>query len=55
MTYKKRRRTAMMPFDMGFFVNGNYELCHATGYQVFDGQVWWNEYINSMGEYEYGN
>lgn len=31
---KSRRRLEKMPFDKRFDVNGNSELCHATGYEA---------------------
>lgn len=41
-----------MPFDKAFEVNGNEQLCHATGWQVCFGNPsepadWWNEYEDS--------
>jgi len=48
------RRLDRMPYDHGFYVNGNYELCHATGYEVFIDGEWWNEYIDSEGNSQYG-
>ena len=36
--WKERRHLEEMPFDKRFDVNGNSELCHATGYEVFDGE-----------------
>ena len=44
---KSRRHLDKMPFDKRFDVDGNSELCHATGYEVFDGEDWWNEFIDS--------
>lgn len=52
--WKERRELEEMPYDMRFDVDGNSELCHATGYEVFDGEEWWNEFIDSNGEYQYG-
>lgn len=46
----KREWLPEMPFDMAF----NNELCHATGYEVFDGCEWWNEYEDSDGNLYYG-
>ena len=50
-----------MPFDHVFDVDGNEELCHATGRECcFDGdnpsepKEGWNEYIDRNGEYHYG-
>ena len=52
---KEKRKLDFMPFDKRFEVNGNTELCHATGYEVRDERGdWWNEYITSNGEFEYG-
>lgn len=44
-----------MPFDAVFCVNGNEELCHATGKACrFDGDTrWYNVYLNSEGEFEF--
>lgn len=36
--FESRRRLEKMPFDKRFDVDGNSELCHATGYEVFDGE-----------------
>lgn len=52
---KVKRLLPMMPYDKAFDVDGREELCHATGYEMFDGGVWWNEYIDSEGNYHYGN
>ena len=44
-----------MAFDKVFWVNGNEELCHATGRVVqfeYD-TVWYKEYVDSNGEYHY--
>ena len=43
-----------MPFDKRFDVDGKSELCHATGYEVFDGEDWWDEFIDSNGDFQYG-
>jgi len=45
-----------MPFDKAFNVNGNEQLCHATGESVDfeDGTGWWSEYIDSNGDLHYG-
>lgn len=52
-----RERLDDMPMDKAFYNDdGNRELCHATGYEVFitaDGQ-WWNEYEDSAGNIYYG-
>ena len=55
-----RRELKTMPFDKAFVVeNGNEELCHATGYEICDGNPenqadWWNEYEDSEGNLYYG-
>ena len=51
---KSRRRLEKMPFDKHFDVNGNSELCHATGYEVFDSEDWWDEFVDSNGDFQYG-
>ena len=43
-----------MPYDKRFDVDGNSELCHATGYEVFVDGEWWVEYIDSNGVLRYG-
>lgn len=43
-----------MPFDKRFDVDGNSELCHSTGYEVFVDGEWWVEYIDSNGDLHYG-
>lgn len=53
------RKLHEMPFDKAFEVNGNEQLCHATGWQVCFGNPsepadWWNEYEDSEGEFHYG-
>lgn len=54
------RRLDYMPFDKMFWVTENrQELCHATGVEVCFGDPenpadWWNEYIDSDGDYWYG-
>lgn len=56
------RELEEMPFDMRFTTeDGNDQLCHATGIEVcFDGDDpsdianWWNEYIDTEGNYHYG-
>lgn len=54
-TFKKsRRRLEEMPFDKRFDVDENSELCHATGYDVFDGEDWWNEFVDSNRDFQYG-
>lgn len=49
------RETETMPFDHAFEVNGNEELCHATGMEMFISGIWWNEYVDSNGDLHYGN
>ena len=54
-----RKKLNIIPFDKNFEVNGNEELCHATGFEVCfeDGEDpadWWNEYIDSNGDFHYG-
>ena len=49
-----KRQLPIMPPDKAFEVNGNEELCHATGYEILENGEWWNEYIDSNGEYHYG-
>ena len=44
-TFESRRRLEKMPFDKRFDVDGNSELCHATGYEVFDGEDWWDSNV----------
>lgn len=48
-----------MPFDKRFDTANGDELCHATGYEVCNGNPenpadWWEEYIDSNGELHYG-
>lgn len=49
------RELKTMPFDHVFIVDGNEELCHATGYEMLEDGIWWNEYIDHNGEFHYGN
>lgn len=51
----ERRKLEEMPFDKAFEVDGNEELCHATGYEVLRYGTWWCEYIDSEGDLRYGN
>lgn len=55
-TTEIRTELENMPYDHVFPVDGNDELCHATGYEVkFYGEdIWWNEYEDSNGELHYG-
>lgn len=50
-----RRELDRMPCDHGFWVSeDDYEMCHATGDEVvWDGE-WWNEYVDSNGDFHYG-
>lgn len=62
----KKRMLKNMPFDMMFEIDrvGRQELCHATGFEVYLGNGdpddpeesgnWWNEYVDSNGEFHYG-
>lgn len=53
----ERRRLDKMPFDHAFWLDDLHEeLCHATGYEVFDEETgeWWNEYVDSCGNLHYG-
>ena len=48
-----------MPFDHAFNIDGNEQLCHATGYVVCLGDSenpadWWNEYEDVNGDLHYG-
>ena len=49
-----KRQLPIIPPDKTFEVNGNEELCHATGYEILENGEWWNEYEDSTGEYRYG-
>lgn len=54
-----RRKLEVMPFDKRFDVNGNTELCHATGWEVCDGDPenpadWWEEFVDSNGDFHLG-
>ena len=31
------------------------ELCHHTGRAMWDGEVWWGEFVDSNGDLHYGN
>lgn len=48
------RKLDEMPCDKAFPVDGNIELCHATGYEILLCGEWWNEYQDSEGNYHYG-
>lgn len=49
-----RRALKEMPFDKGFYTESGYELCHATGYEVFEDGMWLYEYEDSDGNLYYG-
>lgn len=44
------RKLNTMPFDKVF----DGENCHATGFEIFDGKEWWNEYESTDGTLYYG-
>lgn len=50
----KRRELKTMPFDKVFQTENGQESCHATGYAIFDGTDWWNEYEDDNGNLYYG-
>lgn len=50
----KRRELETMPFDKIFQTKNGQENCHATGYEIFDGVDWWNEYEDDNGNLYYG-
>ena len=54
MAIEKQRELEKMPFDKVFYVDGQEELCHATGYEVMIDGVWWNEYVDSNDQTHYG-
>lgn len=46
-----------IPPDKLFSTRGGaQELCHANGMEIYDhlGDTWWNEYIDSYGDFHYG-
>ncbi len=54
-----RRKLDVMPFDKTFDVDGNQESCHATGWEVCEGDPdnpadWWEEYEDSNGDIHLG-
>lgn len=57
---QKRRELDKMPFDKAFENQyGQRELCHATGYEICNGDKtnpadWWIEYTDSEGNLYYG-
>lgn len=51
----KYRELFEVPFDKVFDVDGNQEMCHATGMEIQDERgEWWNEYVDSNGNFHYG-
>ena len=51
----KYRELFEVPFDKVFDVEGNQEMCHATGMEIQDERGnWWNEYVDSNGDLHYG-
>ena len=55
----KYRELAEMPADKVFYIDGRPEMCHATGFEICDGEpedqaAWWNEYQDSKNNYHYG-
>lgn len=51
---EERKELDVIPFDKMFYVNGNQQLCHSTGYEVMIDGEWWNEYEDMDGEMHYG-
>ena len=54
-----RRELENMPFDKSFTVDGNEQLCHATGFEVCwdnpdNPADWWEEFVDYNGEFHYG-
>lgn len=54
MIMEERRKLDAMPFDKGFEIDGSWTICHATGYEVCEGNPddpadWWNEYVSPDG------
>lgn len=59
MEIKAKRKLRKMPFDKVFYTDNGRENCHATGYEVCDGDIhnpadWWNEYEDSECNLHYG-
>ena len=52
------RELETIPMDHVFDVDGNEQLCHATGIEVLFGEDkpenWWNEYEDDNGGLHYG-
>lgn len=51
---EKRYELETMPFDKVFETGNGTEMCHATGYAIYDGSAYWNEYEDSEGNLYYG-
>ena len=49
-----RRALEYMPFDKTFYVDGQPQLCHASGDEVFLDGEWWTVYLDDEGEEHYG-
>lgn len=50
-----KRKLEVMPSDKSFWNrNGQWELCRATGYEVYIGGEWRNEYTDSEGYSHFG-
>lgn len=49
-----RRVLEGMAFDKVFNVDGNEELCHSTGEEVYLNGEWWNIYEDYDGNEHYG-
>ena len=51
----ERRELNEMAFDHPFQTEEGTEMCHSTGYEVLMDDIWWNEYVDSSGNFHYGN
>lgn len=51
----KRRESDSIAYDRAFTVDGNEELCHHTGYEVYDEdlKMWFYEFEDHNGEMHY--
>lgn len=51
----KRRESDHITYDRSFYVNGHEELCHHTGYEVYDEncKMWFYEFVDHNGEMHY--
>lgn len=57
-----REELDCVPCDKMFVFNGNWTLCHATGYEVAiidigetnNEPTWWYEYVLPDGSFNYG-